>query len=279
VNARLSARSARGYARVRGFATETMRRFAMIAAQSGDDAERFRALGVDPSRMIVTGSIKFDVQLPASLLVRAEVVRREWGANRPVWVAASTREGEDEQLLAAHERVLRRFPEALLVLVPRHPERFERVATLVQRSGATLVRRSANRPCTAETAVYLGDSMGELPVFLAAADVAFIGGSLVPMGGHNPLEAAAVGVPVLIGPHTFNFAEISRLLVARQAAVRVADADELAERLVDWLGDAAERTRIGENGRRAIEENRGALDRLVAFIDAHLAKPSRPAAT
>ncbi|MGD8207865.1 MAG: glycosyltransferase, partial [Thiohalocapsa sp.] len=212
-------------------------------------------------------------------LVRAEVVRREWGANRPVWVAASTREGEDEQLLAAHERVLRRFPEALLVLVPRHPERFERVATLVQRSGATLVRRSANRPCTAETAVYLGDSMGELPVFLAAADVAFIGGSLVPMGGHNPLEAAAVGVPVLIGPHTFNFAEISRLLVARQAAVRVADADELAERLVDWLGDAAERTRIGENGRRAIEENRGALDRLVAFIDAHLAKPSRPAAT
>jgi 3-deoxy-D-manno-octulosonic-acid transferase len=279
VNARLSARSARGYARVRGFATETMRRFAMIAAQSGDDAERFRALGVDPSRMIVTGSIKFDVQLPASLLVRAEVVRREWGANRPVWVAASTREGEDEQLLAAHERVLRRFPEALLVLVPRHPERFERVATLVQRSGATLVRRSANRPCTAETAVYLGDSMGELPVFLAAADVAFIGGSLVPMGGHNPLEAAAVGVPVLIGPHTFNFAEISRLLVARQAAVRVADADELAERLVDWLGDAAERTRIGENGRRAIEENRGALDRLVAFIDAHLAKPSRPAVT
>jgi 3-deoxy-D-manno-octulosonic-acid transferase len=256
-----------------------MRRFAMIAAQSGDDAERFRALGVDPSRMIVTGSIKFDVQLPASLLVRAEVVRREWGANRPVWVAASTREGEDEQLLAAHERVLRRFPEALLVLVPRHPERFERVATLVQRSGATLVRRSKNRPCTAETAVYLGDSMGELPVFLAAADVAFIGGSLVPMGGHNPLEAAAVGVPVLIGPHTFNFAEISRLLVARQAAVRVADADELAERLVDWLGDAAERTRIGENGRRAIEENRGALDRLVAFIDAHLAKPSRPAAT
>jgi len=270
VNARLSARSARGYARVRRFSAETMGRFALIAAQGVDDAARFESLGVDPARIAVTGSIKFDVQLPASLMERAEVMRRAWGVNRPVWVAASTREGEEELLLAAQERVQLRHPDALLVLVPRHPERFARVAVLVQRRGMALARRSLQDSCEAETAVYLGDTMGELPVFLAAADVAFVGGSLVPTGGHNLLEAAAVGVPVLIGPHCFNFAEVTRLLVEREAAVQIADAAELADWLTRWLGDAAERARIGENGLQAIEQNRGALQRLVKLVDARL---------
>jgi 3-deoxy-D-manno-octulosonic-acid transferase len=270
VNARLSARSATAYARARHFSAETMRRFALIAAQSADDAARFRDLGVDPARIAVTGSIKFDVQLPASLTDRAEVMRLAWGINRPVWVAASTHEGEEEQLLAVHTRVRRDFPAALLVLVPRHPERFERVAALVQRQGLTLARRSLNQPCDADTAVYLGDTMGELPVALAAADVAFVGGSLVPTGGHNLLEPAAVGVPVLTGPHTFNFAEITRLLLQKEAAVQVAGAADLGDWLTRWLGDAAERARIGENGRRTIEQNRGALERVIALVDARL---------
>ena len=275
INGRLSARSARGYARVRRFSAETMGRFALIAAQSAEDADRFVALGVDPARIAVTGSIKFDVQLPASLMDRAEVMRRGWGSDRPVWVAASTREGEEEQLLAAHVRVRARFPTALLVLVPRHPERFERVAALVQRHALTLARHGLNQPCAAATAVYLGDTMGELPVFLAAADVAFVGGSLVPTGGHNLLEPAAVGVPVLIGPHSFNFAEITRLLIACEAARQVADADELADWLIRWLGDAAERARIGENARQAIEQNRGALDRLIALVDTRLVRTAQ----
>jgi len=275
INARLSARSARGYARVRRFSAETMRRFALIAAQSADDAARFESLGVDPARVAVTGSIKFDVQLPASLMDRAEVMRRGWGSNRPVWVAASTREGEDEQLLAAHVRVRAHFPTALLVLVPRHPERFERVAALVQRQGLPLARHSLNQPCEEATAVYLGDTMGELPVFLAAADVAFVGGSLVPTGGHNLLEPAAVGVPVLIGPHSFNFAEITQLLIACDAARQVANADELADWLIRWLGDAAERARVGENARQAIEKNRGALDRLIALVDTRLVQTAQ----
>lgn len=270
VNARLSMRSARGYRRVQPLARESMRRFALIAAQTPADAERFIALGVDPARVTVTGSIKFDLQLPASLMDRAEAMRRTWGCNRPVWVAASTHEGEEELLLQAHGRLRMRLPAVLLVLVPRHPDRFERVAALVRRRGFALARRSVAQPCTPATDVYLGDSMGELVSFLAAADAAFVGGSLVPIGGHNLLEAAAVGVPVIVGPHVFNFQEVTRLLLDRGAAVQVNSVAELSERLLLWLTDAAERARLGENARQAVEDNRGALERLLGLIDPYL---------
>jgi 3-deoxy-D-manno-octulosonic-acid transferase len=276
VNARLSARSARGYVRLGRFTTETMRQFSLIAAQTSEDAARFRSLGVPSGRVEVTGSIKFDLQLPASLLDSAEVMRRAWGTNRPVWVAGSTHEGEDELMLAVHRRVREVLPSALLVLVPRHPERFDRVAALVSRAGLGLVRRSAGGGCADDCAVYLGDTMGELPMLLAAGDVAFIGGSFVPVGGHNLLEAAALGVPVVVGPQVFNFAEITRLLVAEEGAVQVADADALSNILTEWLGDAAERARVGENGRRFVERNRGALARLIAAIDERLEPPPSP---
>jgi 3-deoxy-D-manno-octulosonic-acid transferase len=266
-NARLSARSARGYARLAGLTRETLGRFALIAAQAEADGQRFRELGADPRQVRVTGSIKFDLRLPASLQDQAEVMRRTWGGDRPVWVAASTHEGEDDTCLAAHRRLRERVPAALLVLVPRHPERFDRVAALVRRSGFGLVRRSSREPCTREAAVFLGDTMGELPVFLAAADAAFIGGSLVPTGGHNPLEAAAVGVPVATGPHVFNFAAVMELLVAEGAAVQVTSAEGLADLMGDWLTDATLRTRIGEQGRLVVERNRGALQRLIELIE------------
>lgn len=266
-NARLSARSAQGYARLGGLTRETLGRFTAIAAQGSEDAARFRALGVPAERVEVTGNLKFDLRLPASLVERAEVMRRDWGTERPVWVAASTHEGEEEPILAAHREIRAHRPDALLVLVPRHPERFERVAGLVARQGLALARRSAHTRCTGEVAVYLGDTMGELPVLLAAADAAFIGGSLVPVGGHNLLEAAAAGVPVAIGPEVFNFAEITALLVAERAAVQVADASELARVMTEWLGDAALRAAIGENGRRVVEQNRGALERLLRLIE------------
>lgn len=267
VNARLSQRSARGYRRVQPLAAESMRRFRLIAAQTQADAERFIALGVEAERVAVTGSIKFDLQLPASLTDRAEVMRRGWGCNRPVWVAASTHEGEEEPLLQAHAQLRARLPAALLVLVPRHPDRFERVAGLIQRRGLPFARRSLGQACDAQTSVYLGDTMGELVSFIAAADAAFVGGSLVPTGGHNLLEAAAVGVPVIVGPHVFNFVEVTRLLLEHQAAVQVQSAEELAQCLQLWLTDAAERARIGENGRKAVETNRGALERLIGLID------------
>jgi 3-deoxy-D-manno-octulosonic-acid transferase len=266
-NARLSARSARGYARLDGFARETFSRLSLVAAQAEDDARRFIELGVPPERVKVTGSIKFDLRQPASLQEGAEVMRRLWGSDRPVWVAASTHEGEEEPLLAAHRQIMAKLPRALLVLVPRHPERFERVATLASRQGLPPVRRSTGAACGQDKALFLGDTMGELPVLIAGADAAFMGGSLVPVGGHNLLEAAAAGVPVAIGPHAFNFAQITELLVQEGAAVQVADADELASLMIDWLSDATARARIGENGRRVVERNRGALARLIALVE------------
>ncbi len=274
-NARLSRRSAKGYARLGGFARQTFGNISRVAAQAAADAERFAQLGVDPARILVTGSIKFDARLPRSLNEQAEVIRRTWGHGRPVWVAASTHEGEDELALQAHRQIRRQLPNALLVLVPRHPERFDSVAALCQKSGFSVVRRSDHISCTAETGVFLGDSVGELPMFLAGADVAFMGGSLVKHGGHNMLEPAALGVPVVFGPYNFNFAAISELLLEADAAVMVHHADKLATVVEAWLSDASERSRIGENGRRVVEQNRGALDRLAALMDELLAPSAR----
>jgi len=265
-NGRLSARSARGYARLDGFTRETFAAIGAVAAQSEADAERFVALGAPAGRVRVTGSMKFDISIRGSVKEQAEVLRRDWGTDRPVWVAASTHEGEEEVVLEAHRRVLATMPEALLVLVPRHPERFERAAQLVRRAGLAMVRRTDRAAVTAGTAVFLGDTMGELPVFLGAADVAFVGGSLVDIGGHNVLEPAAFGVPVVFGPHMHNFAAISQLLLAADAAGQVGEAQGLAELVLRWLGDASERTRIGENGRRVVEANRGALDRTWQMV-------------
>jgi len=266
-NARLSARSAQGYARLGTFTRETLGYFAAIAAQSPADADRFRALGASVDSVRVTGNIKFDVRQPGSLIEQAEVLRRVWNIQRPVWVAASTHEGEEEQVLAAHKEIVAQLPRALLVLVPRHPERFDRVATLVERHGLGFARRSTGDPCGEPVSLYLGDTMGELPVFLAAADAAFIGGSLVPIGGHNLLEAAAVGVPVAVGPHVFNFAQITDLLVNEGAAVQIQSARELAKCMREWLSDAAKRARIGEQGRRVVQENQGALQRLLGLVE------------
>ncbi len=266
-NARLSERSALGYVQLGGFSRETFSRLSLVAVQSEADGERFIALGVSPQRLVVTGSIKFDARLPPSVQEHSAVIKRIWGEDRPVWIAASTHEGEEEQVLAAHRQVLRTVPDALLVLVPRHPERFARVGALANKLGFVQTRRSEDRSCGPEVQVFLGDSMGELPMFFSAGDVAFVGGSLVPHGGHNLLEPASSGVPVLTGPHLFNFSRIADMLLDAEAAERVANADELAQRLVTWLGDASLRTRIGENGRRVVEQNRGALDRLMGLVE------------
>lgn len=273
-NARLSERSAQGYRRLGRFARDTFRSIDRVAAQSKADAERFASMGLPAARITVTGSIKFDQRLPASLAERVEVLRRDWGG-RPVWVAGSTHEGEDEKVLFAHHKVLSRFPSALLVLVPRHPERFERVVGLCKREQLQLVRRSREQPINGRTQVYLGDTMGDLPMLLGSSDVAFIGGSLVETGGHNMLEAAAQGVPVCFGPHVFNFAEISQMLLEQGAARQVMTEAELGECVIDWFADASQRSVVGENGRRVVAENRGAVDRLLALLPTTLSAGAR----
>lgn len=266
-NGRLSERSARGYAKLGGFTRAAFARITLLAAQAETDADRFVALGVPRERVRVTGSIKFDVRLAASIREQAQVVRRTWGSHRPVWVAASTHEGEDEQVLDAHQTIRRQVKHALLVLVPRHPERFERVVALCTGRGFKVARRSKPEALGSKVSVLVGDTMGELVALLGAADAAFIGGSLVRSGGHNMLEAAAQGLPVTFGPHVFNFASVSKLLLDEHAAVQVEDTDQLAQLMVAWLTDASERSRIGLAGQKVVEQNRGALDALAEMVE------------
>lgn len=267
VNARLSERSAAGYQRVHRLTAATLSCLRGIAAQGRTDADHLINLGAPPERVKVTGSIKFDMRIPASLTERAAVLRRDWGLQRPIWIAASSHEGEDEMILDAHRSVRARFPTALLVLVPRHPERFARVAALCREQGWNTVLRSEQVPTSADTAVFVGDSMGELLLFFAATDVAFIGGSLVPHGGHNPLEAAAQRIPVLFGPHMFNFALIAQLLLEAGAAREVGDSGQLADSVVHWLADPEVRNTAGERGAAVVEANKGAREAVLAMVD------------
>ncbi len=265
VNARLSARSARGYARTGALARDMLRCLVAISAQAEADAERFRALGAPAGRVQVNGNLKFDVAVDEQARDKARVLRAGFGA-RPVWIAASTHAGEDEVLLAAHRDLLASLPDALLVLVPRHPERFDDVAALVARSGFPCARRSRGELPAAATAVYLGDTMGEMPLLYALADVAFVGGSLVPVGGHNFVEPAALGLPLLSGPHLFNFQQIADDLRHAGALDIATDAAALAVKLVILLGNPQQRAVVGTRGRDYVAANRGACARTQALV-------------
>ena len=273
-NARLSARSMRGYQRVACLSRSTVRIIDHIAAQTSDDAARFIALGAEPARIAVIGSLKFDLDLPASVHEQAAAVRRELGNNRSLLIAASTREGEEALVLDAFRDIERELPQALLLLVPRHPERFDEVAQLCASRGLRFRRRSQGRQCSAQDQVYVVDSMGELPRHYAAADVAFVGGSLLPFGGHNVLEPAVLGRPVLVGPHTFNFTDIVALLSAAGALVVVDDASQLAAAALRWLRDSNERDRVGHLAREVVHRHRGATHRTVGVVRDLLARTS-----
>ncbi|NJN46122.1 MAG: 3-deoxy-D-manno-octulosonic acid transferase [Candidatus Competibacteraceae bacterium] len=264
-NARLSARSTSRYLRLADFTRSVLAHTTLIAAQSELDAERFSALGAP--RVRVMDNLKYDLSLPTELPAQGRVLRQSLGISRPVLVAASTHSGEDEQVLDAVLAAQQCLPDLLLVLVPRHPERFDTVANLCQQRGLSVVRRSLGQSCTPTTAVFLGDSMGELLLFYAAADIAFVGGSLVPHGGHNALEAALLGLPVLFGPHMFNFVEVSERLLAARAAWRVANAEELAAKVMQLMSDKPLRQAAGQRARAVVEENRGALANVLALID------------
>lgn len=273
LNARLSPRSARRYAWIPRLTATTLAQLSLIAAQSAGDARRFAALGAPKERLHTTGNIKFAIAPYASLKEQAEALRHQWGSNRSVWIAASTHEGEEELVLDAFAEVRRSLPQTLLLLAPRHPERFAKVHNLCRRRGLETVTRSSQQPLTTSTEVFLGDTLGELMLFYAAADVAFVAGSLVPVGGHNPLEPASLGLPVLLGPHTFNFDEISQMLHACGAAQTVQDTVSLANAVNQLLADAPLRTQLGERGQILVQQNRDALTRTLQLIYPYLDTP------
>ncbi|MFP6832286.1 MAG: lipid IV(A) 3-deoxy-D-manno-octulosonic acid transferase [Pseudomonas sp.] len=263
-NGRLSERSARGYGRFSKLTAPMLAEMSLFAVQTEAEAQRFRDLGARPETVEVTGSIKFDLTIDPQLLQRATELRGQWQAQeRPVWIAASTHEGEDEVILDAHRRLLANHPDALLILVPRHPERFNSVFELCQREGFTTVRRSTGANVDAQTSVLLGDTMGELLFLYALADSAFVGGSLVPNGGHNLLEPAALAKPVICGPHLFNFLDIAAQLREAGALAEVDDAEGLAvevQRLFELPRDAQ---RMADAGLAVMRRNQGALQRLL----------------
>jgi len=262
VNARLSAKSFSGYRRFSRLARESLAGLAAIAAQSVDDARRFTALGA--SGVQVTGSVKFDVTLPPAQLELGRTWRRDCGELRPVLLAASTREGEEALVLDALARA--GTPDLLTIIVPRHPQRFDEVERLLAARGIVFQRRSRGAAIAPGTRVVLGDSMGEMFAYYAACDIAFIGGSLLPLGGHNLIEACAVGRPVLIGPSTYNFAESAELAVRAGAALQVPDAGAMAQEAVRLLRDPAAARRMGQAGLAFCAAHRGATARVLELI-------------
>ena len=275
MNARLSERSCQRYQKVAGVFSAMSRYLGLVLCQHRDDEARFRRLGIPAERLQITGSLKFDIQLDPELVDAGQRLRQQLG-DRPVWIAASTHPGEDEQLLTVAKRVKASHPDSLLVLVPRHPVRFDPVAQRGLEAGFRLARRSRGDAITPETDLYLGDCMGEMPLLFQLSDLAFMGGSLVPVGGHNLLEPASLGKPTLIGPHSFNFADVTRQLCDRKACLQVADAEELGEAICRLLADAEMRQQMGMAAFDVVEANQGAKAKTLDAIDAQFGLRTDP---
>lgn len=263
MNARMSEKSSRGYLRFASLSYFMLSRLSHLVVQYPADAERFKRMGATQQQITISGNIKFDLTIPENLTAQVSELRAAI-PDRPVWLAASTHQGEDEIILDAHQQLLRKYPDSLLVLVPRHPERFEQVFNLCQTSGFKVSRRTESDKPVGQ--VYLADTMGELLLFCALADMVFIGGSLVPTGGHNCLEAALFKKPVMSGPHDFNFAEINRQLREAGGLVTVTDSSSLYAQLSDWIEQPELANRTGLSGYQVVQKNRGALNRLLEVL-------------
>lgn len=265
-NARLSERSANGYKKFSAIAQPMFDCLDLVAAQAELDANRFRELGIPDHKLFVTGSIKFDIQVPAQLNDQGFALRQALGNDRDVLIAASTHEGEESQLLDLYLQLKKHLPDLLLVIVPRHPERFRDVGQLVKNRGLNLAKRSKHHVCVAETDVYLGDTMGELMLMYQASDVVFVGGSLVKHGGHNPMEPAALGKPILTGPHTFNFEEVMQMMRTSGAVKEVKNSIELISSVQALFDDAEKYQLMAKSGIEVVKKNRGALPYLMDLI-------------
>ncbi len=271
VNARLSARSAKGYKRVKSLTRHMLSQLRFVACQYPNHAERFIDIGVDPSRVGVLGSIKFDVELPLDHEEKARHLQATWGlCDRPVWIAGSTHPGEEEVVLAAHQLIREQHPDACLLLVPRHPARTDAVVTLTEQAGFSplLISTTDSQHASLNVVpdVIVGDTMGQLLYLYGVSDVAFIGGSLVPVGGHNPIEAAICGKPLLMGPETFNFPDVVAAFSDTGSLQLVYDAKELASSVSVLFTDTTERNRRGTVASRVVADNTGATERLLELL-------------
>ncbi|MGG5218795.1 lipid IV(A) 3-deoxy-D-manno-octulosonic acid transferase [Rahnella variigena] len=269
-NARLSARSAKGYQKLGKFIRTILQRITLIAAQNQEDGERFLSLGLKRNQLAVTGSLKFDISVTPELAAKAIALRSQWASRRQVWIATSTHEGEETLLLEAHKELLKAHPNLLLILVPRHPERFPVACELTRKAGLSFIQRSSGEVPSSTTQVVIGDTMGELMLLYGIADLAFVGGSLVDRGGHNPLEAAAHAIPVLMGPHTVNFKDICAKLAQDDGLITVMDTASLVKEISTLLTDEDYRLYYGRHAVEVLHQNQGALQRLLHLLEPYL---------
>lgn len=267
-SARISSRTATRYAALKSLFSRSLA-YVHVGAQTTIDAERLLTLGVQSQNLQVTGNIKFDIEIAPDIINAGKQYRVNALGNRPTWIAGSTHEGEEDQVLAAHQHLLNTFPDALLIIAPRHPQRFQQVAAMLRAANVSFVTRSSSSLVSTGHTVLLLDTLGELTQFYAASDVAFVGGSLVPVGGHNLLEPAALALPVLTGPYNFNALDIAQQLSDRAALRFVYSGEEMGAVLVELLSNDAERNRQGNAAVAVLKESKGALQRLTTLIEAH----------
>jgi 3-deoxy-D-manno-octulosonic-acid transferase len=275
INARLSEKSTRGYQKIPSLIRQALANIKLIAAQTLEDAGRFRAIGANPGQLTVLGNIKFDIILPPEIIAAGQKLKAEIFAGRFVWLAASTHQGEEQILLEAYRDIKKTVPELLLMIVPRHPERFRDVETLCLQQKLNVVRRSMNQPVQQGTDIYLGDTMGELKMLYTTADLAYVGGSLVPVGGHNILEALAANIPVLFGPYMANFKAIAEQVLVCGAARQCLDVQTLVGTVNDLYAQLAQRNALIESGRDVLEKNRGVLTQYYELIAKEIRTASR----
>ncbi|MCF6767702.1 lipid IV(A) 3-deoxy-D-manno-octulosonic acid transferase [Thiotrichales bacterium 19S11-10] len=264
-NARLSEKSANGYQKVAWVTRIMLNQLSAIAAQNDIDGNRFLSLGLPEEKLLITGNIKFDIQITEDAQKKGINLKKSFN-NRLAWIAASTHPGEDEIILRAHQKIISKYPNTLLILVPRHPERFDPVYELAS-SKFTTARRSLNQTVNDKTQVYLCDTMGEMMLLLKASDIAFIGGSLINRGGHNTLEPASLKLPVLSGPNTFNFAKINQSLIESNGLITVTDELSLYAKIIELIREPELRQSIGENAYQVVQSNQGALEKQLSLIN------------
>ena len=270
INARLSEKSSRGYRKISALIHPALAQVSGIATQTQDDANRFIAIGAASEKVNTLGNIKFDVEIPPSTLAQGLQIKADLFEGRFVWLIASTHKDEEALFLELYAEIKQKIPELLLVIVPRHPERFADVKKLCEQFQLTVVMRTTGAKTYTETDVYLVDTMGELKVLYAAADVAFVGGSMVPVGGHNILEAAAVGVSVMFGPHMENFKEIARGVLSHDAAIQCQNKDDLVNTILSLYQQPDYRQSLAEKGKAFVRYNQGAITRICTMLEQSL---------
>jgi 3-deoxy-D-manno-octulosonic-acid transferase len=266
INARLSEKSARGYQKIPTLIHPVLANVKQVAAQTQEDAGRYLAIGAKPSQVSTVGNIKFDLEIPEDIIAEGKRLKTSGLKDRFVWLAASTHKGEELVFLDVYKQLKPKIPELLLLIVPRHPERFAEVVGLCEQNKLAFVTRTSKQPCNLESDVYLADTMGELKMLYAAADVAFVGGSMVPVGGHNLLEASAIGVPVLFGPYMANFKEIANQVLAHKAAIQCHDKEAVVKAIQTLYSDTGYRNLLVDNGKLFVQTNRGAIDKLCGML-------------